>query len=180
MLLRIRLWRPVEKVLEPAQEIAVLRSSTFGQLKKQLGEHHMICANGNKDATTPGEFVSIVKPFAYLLKDIANVPTLKWLPQPDNDAVISSTTTTSLRDGDQMVYKDSREAEDISADVARRLAENKPAHSVAEESGFQIYSPAQQQAREQELVTKAEAQKREDDERTQAILAAAKNAKDPL
>ena len=156
MLLRVRHWRPVEKIIEPVEEIAVMRSATFSDLKIQLAARfnasitEIGSKDKNKSVTVPRvkmshEYVSIVKPFTYLLRDLKNLPRLKWTQQPrDENKILAS--PMRLHDGDLIVYKDNRQSEDI-IEIADGVADAS-IQNIPSEPLFQIFTPSQQIERE--------------------------------
>ena len=172
MLLRARHWQPTAKVLGELQEIGVLRTATALGLKEQLAAaaaKHTVAAPAPED-------IWIVKPYAYLLKEVANLPLLKWEPQPEHGTIIS-TAPLRFRDGDLFVYKDSREQEDITPEIASQIAAQKLQTTIVhEEQGFAIYTPAQQAERETKKREAEEASKKEQVERISAIQASISRA----
>ena len=96
MLVRVRLWQPRAFELGPTAEVALLRDATFQDLARRLapllapkdaqappaGEAAAGAAGAAGPPADPSSLVSVVKPFAYLLKDLGNMGGLKWSPQP--------------------------------------------------------------------------------------------------
>lgn len=92
----------------------------------------------DEDGVVSAEDIVVVKPFAYLLKDLANMPSLRWTPQPSPEALISQ-PSLRLRDGDLIVYKDSRVPEQAGSPVGEPSTSAVTWRPPAEQ-GFVIYT----------------------------------------
>mmetsp|Transcript_38165 Transcript_38165/g.65932 ORF Transcript_38165/g.65932 Transcript_38165/m.65932 type:complete len:423 (+) Transcript_38165:132-1400(+) len=179
MLLRARHWSPVSKVLSEVEEVGVLRTGAIADLRAALlaSVNDKKLASPLEGAEEPlsaaePEDVYVVKPFAYLLKDLTNLPTLKWDPQPKGEAKLAN--WGRLKDGDLIVYKDNREPEDITPEMADRMAAEKLQTTIVhEEAGFQIFSPQQQKEREEARKAEDEALRKEQEEKVKLLHAAA-------
>jgi len=160
ILLGVRHWSPVNQVLGLVREIGVMRSSSYSEFQEQL-------APLLGDTFEPSDVI-IIKPFAYLLKDVSNMSTLKW-PNLRADQKLTD-APMRIKDGDTVVFKNRHEKEmevlpsEASATAAPRAA---PSDGPA----FTIFTPSQQFEREESRRADEKAREEEERERTEAIRA---------
>jgi len=141
VLLNIRQWHPNDKRLGTNEELAVLKTSSIGELKVLLSQLHAINA----------EDVRLVKPRPYLIKDTANIPGLDWFGQNVTDDTVIGSSPWSVRHGDIVLFKDNSIPEvrkspssSPSSVTFNPSAVKKPAY---EPSGPTIYTPEQMKER---------------------------------
>mmetsp|Transcript_23792 Transcript_23792/g.69688 ORF Transcript_23792/g.69688 Transcript_23792/m.69688 type:complete len:1099 (-) Transcript_23792:114-3410(-) len=171
MLLRVRCWSPQAQVLGPMDEVAVRRAAPTSELREVLLSSQLLPPT--ERGPPASEHLSVVKPFGYLLKDLANLPLLKWKPQPREDVPISE-GTLRLKDGDLVVFKDSREEEVLSEEVLDKQKQAATGGlaglSAPVEQGFVIYTEEQQREREAKLKVEEVERKQEADQRLAQIM----------
>jgi hypothetical protein len=171
MLLRCRLWRPASQELGPVDEIGVLREASFHDLKAQLAAK--LPTKDAAAAAATATDVALVKPFAYLLQDLANLASLKWSQQPRGDAKLSA-GPPRLTEGDLVVFKDARDPEAAYGGPAStsRPGEFGTAPPVARsraEPAFQLFTPAEQATREARRLEENNEQQKEASARLEEI-----------
>ena len=93
-----------------------------------------------------------VKPFTWQLRDVTNIPHLKWHKQPSMENMLSL-SPWNLKDGDLLLFKDDREHEIVVIPEEDEGAKLAVATATAAETGFRIYS-AEEQTQRRELKAK--------------------------
>jgi hypothetical protein len=160
MLLCVRVWSPVMQILAPVQEIGVLRLSSFNEFQIQLAPL--------LGSTVEADDVVIAKPFAYLLKDVANMSSVKWLTLQKEQRLADA--PMRVKDGDLLVFKNRKEKEQLplSSEISLAAA---PRPAPSDGPAFTIFSPSEQVEREESKRVEDKAQEQEEKERTEAIRA---------
>ena len=155
LLLEVRLWLPRQSQLCKKQDLIVLKSNTFKDLKKilltLLNEYLNSKHIEHQPQPTSIDNILVVKPFHWQLKDNSNIPSLKWSIQPSNNSVLES-SPWHLKDGAILLFKDGREKELIEDDATCEGSVG-PLQRMKEDVGFRLYSPLEQLHRKEEKLS---------------------------
>lgn len=159
LLIRCQRWLPAEMRLDTAtRELAVeCGTTTVGDLQGTCAQW----VNAVNDADTeacPAPSINVLKPFGFQMKDPEAIALL-WgtKGQPATDSLVTS-GVLNCKAGDLLLYKDSREAEQLEPPPVSDGSASKPAREDA--PGFKILSPTEQLAREQAAAEKRQPQGR--------------------
>lgn len=150
ILLQLRQWQPAEYVLGRASERALMKDMTVKEVKEMLAEESGI----------PSEHIGLVKPWSWQLKDVDNIPKLKWASEPAAVATLGG-KALRLRHGDCLLFKDTRVEEQWTPSAEEGAEMSKPV--ARSEAAFKIYTREEITVREAERKEKEAADKRERD-----------------
>lgn len=126
-----------------------------------------LAAAGAAAAVVEAGDVVVAKPFAYLLKDVANMAALKWLTLKPEQKIVDA--PMRVKDGDVLVFKNRHEKEQVSsAPAGEQEAATHRAHA-SDGPAFTIFTPSQQVEREESKRAEDKAREEEEKERAEAI-----------
>jgi len=174
ILINIRQWLPDQFKLAKTQEVPLFGSMTIDEFKIYLCPLYSI----------PPEDIRVVKPRAYKLKNIEEIPQMDWF---GFDLTANSTLAGkpwNLHDGDIVLFKDNR-VKEKKRELPKPVSSSSSSHPKPVEHGIKIYSieemiERQKKEQEEEKTRKEEEEKlrAEAAQRIKLGLAPTKTAED--